>query len=288
MNEGLEGIAVGALMLFLLLSLYRYATNQKDYQDKFDPQDYLQTYYPDSSFEQLRFVLKQVHTFYQSYKSSETKLKILDVGSGPVIAQAISAAPYASEIVLSDFAEANREALLQWLKNDPKAFDWTPIIKHVVVDLEGKSEEEVPVRAELVRKVIKAVVPCDVHSDPPIPTQYVNQYDIVTEFACLPASCTTKEEYQAALFRLCALVKPGGMIVLCEREGKESPTRVSYRVGTQPFSGVLFPKEIISMMLKQAGFCDVKIVAKPSHEFPTQINKHDYVGWIFVTACKAS
>ena len=281
--------AVGGLIHFLLLSSNRFATNPLTEKDNFDPQDYLQTYFSDTSYEQLLFIMKQVHTFYQSYKSSEAKLKILDVGSGPVIAQAISAAPYASEIVLSDFAETNREALLQWLKNDPKAFDWTPFIKHVVVDLEGKSEEEVPIRAELVRKVIKAVVPCDVHSDPPIPTQYVNQYDIITEFSCLPAACTTKEEYLAALFRLCALVKPGGMIVLCEREGKDSPTRMTYRVGTQTFSGALFPKEVVSMMLKQAGFCDMKIVSKASHEFPTQINnKDDYVGFNFITACKAN
>ena len=58
----------------------------------------------------------------------------------------------------SSYTEANRAALLQWLNNDPNAFDWTHIIKHVVVNLEGKSEEEVPIQAELVRKVIKAVV----------------------------------------------------------------------------------------------------------------------------------
>ena len=279
--------AVDGLIHFLLLSLYRDA-NTKRYHDEFDPQDYLQTYYADPSFEQLRFIMKQVHTFYQSYKSSETNLKILDVGSGPSIMQVISAAPYASEIVLSDIAKANREALLQWLKNDPKAFDWAPIIKHFVVDLEGKHEEEVPIRAELVRKVIKAVVPCDVHSDPPIPADYVSQYDIVTEYLCLPAACTTKEDYTAALFRLCALVKPGGVIVLCEREGKESPTQVSYLVGTQTFTSVLFPKEFISTALKQAGFCDVKIVSKASHEFPTQIDIDDYVGFNFITACKAN
>ena len=37
------------------------------------------------------------------------------------------------------------------------------------VDLGGKNEEEVQVRAELVSKVVKAVVHCDVNRDPPIP-----------------------------------------------------------------------------------------------------------------------
>ena len=88
-------------------------------------------------------MLKTLHDFYQSYDATEAKLKILDVGSGPVIAHTISAAPHAAEIVLSDYTEANCAALLQWLNNDPNAFDWTHMIKHVVVNLEGKSEEEV-------------------------------------------------------------------------------------------------------------------------------------------------
>ena len=278
-SQGTGGIliTVGGLAHFHFLSLYRY--------DRLEPQDYLKIYYGDGQTQ--GFVLKQLHRFYQSYQSSETKLKILDIGSGPVIAQAISAAPYASEIVLSEYAEANREALLQWLKNDPKAFDWTPTIKHIVVDLEGKSEEEVPIRAELLRKVIKAVVPCDVHSDPPISTDYVSQYDIVTEFNCLPAACTTKEEYLAAMFRLCALVKPGGVIMLCEGEGKESPTLISHRIGSQNFSDLLFLKEFITMMLKQAGFCNMKVESLEKHNFPTDIPL-DWVRLNFVTTCKTN
>ena len=133
----------------------------EDYYDKFNPQDYLQTYYSVNNLNLvILFRLKQLNEFYQSYPGT-AKLKILDIGSGPTIASAISAAPHAAEIVLSEYTEANRSALLQWLNNDPNAFDWTHVFKHIVVDLEGKTEEEVPIRAELVRKVVKAVVPCD-------------------------------------------------------------------------------------------------------------------------------
>ena len=65
-----------------------------------------------------------------------------------------------------------------------------------------------------VCKVVKAVVPCDVDQDPPIPTEYVDEYDIVTDLLCLNAACATKEDYTAALVRLHALLKPGGKIVL--------------------------------------------------------------------------
>lgn len=273
------------------LSLYRYTTNPlfgEDYQDRFDPQSYMQMYYADDSDPVQRFVMKQLHRFYQS-KSTETKFKILDVGTGPIIANIISAAPYASEIILSEYAKPNRDALLQWLKNNPKAHDWKPLFKYVVIDLEGKSKEEVPIREELVRKVIKAVVPCDVHSTPPIPTDYVDDYDIVTGFLCLPSACSTEGEYMAALARLCDLVKPGGSIVLYEGEGKETPTPTSYRVGSQNFSDLLFPKEYISILLKQAGFNDVKIATLPRRKFPTLIDElPDYVGFNFITACKTN
>ena len=233
--------------------------------------------------------MKQLHKFYQSYKSTASKLKILDIGTGPVIAYAISAAPYASEIVLSEYTEANREALLQWLKNDPKAHDWTSFFKHVVVDLEGKSEEEVPIRAELVRKVIKAVVPCDVNSDPPIPAEYVDQYDIVTDFLCLVSACATKEDYVAALVRLCDLLKPGGTIMLYTGEGKPLVpyTPSTYGVGSQTFFDWYLSREFVSKSVEQAGFCDVKIASLTRQDLQAPDDyQPECLGFTFITACK--
>ena len=262
----------------------------QDY-DKFNPQDYLHTYYSADTVGlhpiQL-LTLKTLHDFYQSYESTEAKLKILDVGSGPVIAQTISAAPYATEIVLSEYAEANRAALLQWLNNDPNAFDWTHIIKHIVVNLEGKSEEEVPIRAELVRKVVKAVVHCDVNQDPPIPSQYVGQYDIVTAFLCLTAACATREDYVAALVRLHALLKSGGKIVLYTTDRKEqvTPTPTSYTVGSQEFFELRLSRDLISKSLKEAGFCDIKVTVLPRPNFGPDEPNPDIVGFNFITASK--
>ena len=265
----------------------------EEYSDKFDPQVYLQMYYTDNSDPFRLFLIKQLHDFYQSYDSTASKLKILDIGTGPVIAYTISAAPYASEIVLSEYTEANRDTLLKWLKNDPKVHNWTPFFRYIVVDLEGESEEKVPVRAELVRKVIKAVVPCDVNSDPPIPAQYVDQYDIITSFLVLGSACATQEDYVAALVRLHALLKPGGAIVLYASEMNETPTQPrlsydSYRVGSHNFFYLQLPRGSISTLLEQAGFCDVKIrpiarqgLQAADDEYPP------YASFNFVTAYKS-
>ena len=232
------------------------------------------------------FRLKELHQFYQSYPPT-AKLTILDIGTGPSVANTISAAPHAAEIVLSEYTEANRSTLLQWLNNDPNAFDLTHIFKHVVVDLEGKSEEEVPIRAELVRKVVKAVVPCDVTRDPPIPTEYVDQYDIVTEFLCLTAACSTREDYKAALVRLHALLKSGGRIVLYTVHCKVSPTNASYSVGPHNFFELRISKDFIFKSLEEAGFSNMKVIAwrredsnLPDDMFP------DFVSFSFITACK--
>ena len=259
----------------------------KDY-DKFNPKDFLQINYTADNLTPLRlFGLQQLNKFYTSYTSTEAKLKILDIGSGPTIAYAISAAPYAAEIVLSEYTEANRTALLQWLNNDPDAFDWTPVIKHVVVDLEGKSEEEVPIRAELLHKVIKAVVPCDVTRDPPIPQQYVDEYDVVTEFMCLVSACATREDYVAALVRLHALLKPGGKIVLYTPERKKTPIQGSYPVGPYEFFDLGITRDFILKSLEQAGFCDVKVEALPREDlgFPDH-HCPDLVALSFITATK--
>ena len=255
----------------------------EDYHDKFNPQDYLREFYKVTDH---LFGLKDLHEFYQSYPST-AKLKILDIGSGPIIANTISAAPYAAEIVLSEYTEANRSALLQWLNNDPNAFDWTHVFKHVVVDLEGNTEEEIPIRAELVRKVIKAVVPCDVNRDPPIPPQYDNQYDIVTDIFCLVSACATTEDYTAALVRLHALLKSGGKIVLYTPEVENTLTPVSYPVGPYKFFDLPLMKDFILKSLEQAGFCEIKRIAKTRKELGLSDDiAPDFVAFSFITASK--
>ena len=262
----------------------------QDY-DKFNPQDYLHTYYGLDTLglhpTQLS-IMKTLHDFYQSYDATEAKLKILDVGSGPVIARTFSAAPHAAEIVLSEYVEANRAALLQWLNNDPNAFDWTHIIKHIVVNLEGKSEEEVQVRAELVHKVVKAVVYCDVNHDPPIPPQYVGQYDLVTAFLCLTAACATSEDYVAALVRLHALLKSGGKIVLlnADRREQDTPTQASYPVGSHEFFELRLSRDLISKSLEQAGFRDIDMTVLPRPDPGPDEPNPDVVGFNFITASK--
>ena len=257
----------------------------QDYCDKFNPDDYLQANYSVTNLGPFHlFKLNALHTFYQSFPPT-AKLRIFEIGSGPSIANIISAAPHAAEIVLSEYTEANRSALLQWLNNDPNAFDWTLYFKHV--DLEGKTVEEVPIRTELVRKVVKAVVPCDANRDPPIPTEYVDEYEVVTDFFCLVSACAMTEDYTAALVRLHALLKPGGKIVLNTPEHENTLTPVSYLVGPYQFFDLPLTWDVILKSLEQAGFCEIKRIAKTREELGLSVDiVPDVVAFSFITASK--
>ena len=157
-----------------------------------------------------------------------------------------------------------------------------------MVNLEGKSEEEVQERAELVRKVIKAVVHCDVNHDPPIPPEYVGQFDIVTAFLCLSAACATREDYVAALVRLCTLLKSGGKIVLLNADimEQDTPTQTSYTVGSQEFFVLRLSRDFISKLLEQAGFCDINVTIVPRPDPGPNEPNLDIVGFSFITASK--
>jgi len=60
-----------------------------------------------------------------------------------------------------------------------------------------------------------------------------------------------------------------------------------YQLELHNFSDLVFPKEFISTMLKQAGFCDVKIVSLTRQELQIPEDQQpECLGAIFTTACK--
>ena len=144
--------------------------------DVLDPWAYL-NYYKEVDVWH-RHLLSVLHKFYKSYGSPPFGLKILEFGAGPVISYEISAVLYASEIVLLEYTERNREVLQMWLDRDPKAPNWKPFFEYVVQELEGKRKEEATMRREELRRIVKAVIPCDISKDPPIDPTYCGPYDV--------------------------------------------------------------------------------------------------------------
>ena len=164
----------------------------------------------------MDFAVVNIHNFFmQKYSTSKgVPLKVLDYGCGPVIAYDISAAAESTEIVLAEYGEQCRSALQDWLDRSPSAWDWTPYIKHVVCDLEGKDESEVKTREDDLRRAVKAIVPCDITQDPPIAKGYEGPYDVVMSMLCIENGCLIRQEYKAAVKRIATLVKRDGTLLL--------------------------------------------------------------------------
>ena len=236
----------------------------KDFHEKFDPLVFLKMKYSDERYRDL--VHHNLRCYHDAFQSLPSGLSILDYGSGPAILSTISSAVKASEVVLSDYTEGNRRALRQWLARDPNAFDWSTLFSYAVKDLEGKTDREVVERQELVRKLVKTVVRCDLTQDPPIESGYDLQYDIVIVNLCIANAAQTQEDYRQGVAKLGKLVKCGGVLMIYETERSGSGSGYYY-VGKAKFHNVSVSSEFVAEAMRDAGFSDISI-RKYAMSFP--------------------
>ena len=237
----------------------------EDFHDKFDPTDYYEMY--NQGFSSYcrglpQFFLRHFHAAFSSLPS--TGISVLDFGSGPSVLGAISAAPRAREIVLSDFTEKNRVEAKKWLQNEPSAFDWSAYFRYVIQDLEGKGGGELAIREreEMIRKTIKAVVPCNINKDPPLQGEYCREYDVVICSLVLECATQTREEYEAGMRRLGKLVAPGGLLLFV---GVERSRDVGfYMVGERKFQSIGISSDFAVRAMEMAGLCGVQLESIPA------------------------
>uniref|UniRef100_A0A8D0E8B4 Nicotinamide N-methyltransferase-like n=1 Tax=Salvator merianae TaxID=96440 RepID=A0A8D0E8B4_SALMN len=170
---------------------------------------------------------------------------LIDIGTGPTIYQFLSACESFREIIATDYADQNREELQRWLKRDPDAFDWTPVVKYVC-ELEGDREK----RAEKENKVRSRgvqVLKCDVTQPEPLAPQAVPPADCLLSLLCLEGACKDLPPYHSALKNISSLVKPGGHLVLYTILDE-----TFYMVGQRPFSCLYLRQEDVEEAVKEA------------------------------------
>ena len=252
----------------------------REYHDSFEPKSYL-GYRFQSVNERHAEVLRHLHQFYLTVPVG---VKVLDVGSGPIIAYVISAATRASEIVLSEYTKKNRDEIQRWIDGSPKAHDWGPYFTFIVQKLEGKENQEVTKRAQQLRQIIKAVVPCDITKDPPIDGAFAGPYDVITSSLCLEAACSTADEYTDAVVRMWRLLKEGGRLLLQCVEGPS--TTHFYMVGTKKFTVLSATPRLIRTALEKTGFHDITITQLPKNTVGNKEASSDYTAMYLVIATK--
>ena len=238
------------------------------YEDKFKPLVFLKQRFqepgtPMNQFRDMR--LKMVHELFSSknMNSNDTDLKVLDYGSGPVVAFIISAASKenVSEIVLAEYTTKNREALHQWLYKDSLAFDWLPYIKYVVQHLENKPESEVLVREERLRNLVK-VASCNIKSKQPIEKGFEGPYDVVTTSLAIGSACDSEIDYITSIQKLSTLVKTGGVLYMFSKVAQKSQP-MYYELDGEKFYYYAISTDILIRGLEENGFENIQCVRIP-------------------------
>lgn len=233
------------------------------------------------------FTLKCLAEFYTEKLASveNNSLKIIDYGSGPHMANVISAVPKACEIILAEYIEPFRAFVKKWVDGEPSGHDWSPLFKHVVETLEGEPDGAAAVREKELRSKL-TIVPCDVTQDRIVADGHGGPYDVVMSFHCLDAAYNDLDSYKRGLAKTAALVKDGGYLVLSttKREKVEADGEVPfYRVnGVKYYDIVPTSKAFIVEALTELGFIDIcdKLVPIPPSE------NSNAQGFYFFTACK--
>ena len=260
------------------------AKNSTTYE--FDSLSYLKARFADISLRsRVQFPLECLNNIFKSLPHS---LKVLDYGSGPVIMSTISAAGHASEIVLSDYSDANREELKKWLNDDPAAFDWSPHFDHVVLKLEGKDENEARAREARLREVVKDVAFCDINADLPLETTCLGPYDVIIDSCCLASTYLTRDSFENGINKLSAFLKRGGTLISYAGEQKKDEKMGIYYAGTKPFQILPTTANFVEDILQRQGFTDIDVKMcmcseedKIKHAYATSL-----IGFRFITAKK--
>lgn len=223
----------------------------KDYHRFFDPQVYFNLYLRDPKQDQ--YFLAKLAEFW-GQKQTYPLANLLNYGGGFNIATLITASKHVQNIVFAEYLPSNREAVVRWIDNDPRAFDWRPSFEYVVQHVEGRTVEDVVTRETELREKIKAVVPCDVKAanslqiPSNISANYGPPFDVVVTCLCLEVAVDNEQEYKDHVSYLASLVRSGGSLVMLCVLGQSY-----YVVGDHKFYGFPLTKSIVLDSMESAG-----------------------------------
>ncbi|CAN2387889.1 amine N-methyltransferase activity [Pristimantis euphronides] len=255
-------------------------TDPREYEEKFDPRLYLETYFHLGSGsladDFLRFVLGN---FNKTFKSGAVRgSTLIDIGTAPSIYQLLSACEVFDDITVTWHTKRELQELQKWLNSEPNAFDWSSIVKHVCeIEGNGMSQEE---KEEKLKGKIKHVLTCDVGKNNPLAPQEGVKADCLVTTVCLEAACKSQESYGTALKNLSNLLKPKGHLLMAGDLGANY-----YEVGPNKVFSLPVNEKFLKKVISESGYEIIELVSfgKPDD---ADFGASDYEGFYFVHAQK--
>ena len=242
----------------------------EDYHSHFDPKTFLETMYKNLKAGKnvldgwvLPF-MKANYEFWSTFKApTDEKVRQLEYGGGPSITNVICSSIKVDHIVFSEYTEANRQALKSWIAGDSDAFDWTPVIEMVVLELEQSDKavdcpladkdklDMISNRTDELKRKIKSVVPCDVNKMPIVQLadgDVAIPFDVVSTSLCLETCVYSEAQYKHIVAELCNLLKPNGYLFM---NGVLEGT--FYITGKEKFYSFPLTEKMVKEAMREAG-----------------------------------
>ncbi|XP_068097854.1 nicotinamide N-methyltransferase-like [Hyperolius riggenbachi] len=253
--------------------------NPKEYEEKFDPRLYLETYFHLGSGSLAdNFIRFQEEQFHKAFSSGKVKgHTLIDIGTAPSIYQLLSACEAFDEIIATSHTQRELCELQKWQNREADAFDWSSILKYVC-DLEG-NRITMKEKEEKLRGKIKQTLLCDVSKSNPLAPAELPQVDCVTTTVCLEAACRNNEAYGLALKNICNLLKPGGHLLIGGDLGANY-----YEVGAEKIFSLPVNEKFLKDVVGENGYRIVELASFGRPEGDDDAS--DYEGFYFIHAQK--
>ncbi|XP_044853166.1 nicotinamide N-methyltransferase-like [Mauremys mutica] len=216
----------------------------------FDPKEFLKTYYSfdSTSSEKNDILMFLLRNFFKTFILDGVKGNtLIHIGGGPSICELLSACESFQEIIVTNHTDRNCQELQKWLKKEPGAFDWTPLVKYVC-ELEGDRKKWAE-KEQKLQRTVKQVLECDVTKFNPVTFASLPPADCLFLYHSLEAICKDLSAYRAGLKNVSSLLKPGGHLLIV------TTMKCSHVVvGQHKFPCLFLEKEFLEEAVKEAGY----------------------------------
>ncbi|OWA50478.1 putative Nicotinamide N-methyltransferase [Hypsibius exemplaris] len=224
-----------------------------DYQQNFNPLEYLDVYYNLSSQHSdfNKWSLVELKALIEKLPNGSGRL--LEIGSGGVISRLISAAHNFTQITVCDRSEKVLDEVRAFVAKN-STFDWSSTFRFVA-DLHGEPDST-KMETQL-RGAIKDIRKCDVtQADLFAPsTAEVPAVDLVLSAFTLEYATQTVADFSTALQRITdRFIKPGGAIILIV-----SLEETYWHINNNTFHTLFIKKSHVEAALKAAGLEDLDV-----------------------------
>uniref|UniRef100_A0A8C4YHX9 Nicotinamide N-methyltransferase n=1 Tax=Gopherus evgoodei TaxID=1825980 RepID=A0A8C4YHX9_9SAUR len=203
---------------------------------------------------------------------------LIRIGAGPTVFELLSACESFKEIIVTNHTDLSCQEMQKWLKKEPGAFDWTPVVKYVC-ELEGDRKKWAE-KEEKLRRTVKQVLECDVTKFNPVTFASLPPADCLLLSQYLGAICKDLSTYRAALKNVSSLLKPGGHLLMV------ITMKCSHFVTDQnKFPCLFLEKECLEEAVKEAGFDILAFEVTPIC-YPSSLIEHEGISYLVASKGK--